>query len=202
MNPSSFKKFIAWDTESESLSLKNSRPWQNSFIIFDHSKIIEEHDDYLWWEDLNISEGARIVTKFDYTKYKTRAKDPGEMLDKFLGYLNNPEYALIGHNLIQFDVYQLKKWAGEVGREIDFGFLERTIVTLALAKAKNMGWPIDRDNFLFWQYKALNERIKAKTTLSTMAKEFNIDFDPDKLHDALYDLGLNVKVFYQLRYML
>ena len=37
-----------------------------------------------------------------------------------------------------------------------------------------------------------------KTNLAAMAKEFGITFDEGKLHDATYDIDVNMRVFIQL----
>jgi hypothetical protein len=37
-----------------------------------------------------------------------------------------------------------------------------------------------------------------KTNQAAMLKEFNIDFDPDKLHNSLYDVEKNAEMFFQL----
>jgi DNA polymerase III epsilon subunit-like protein len=202
MNLSKFKKFICADTETESLNLHFARPWQVSFIEFDHTKVLAEHDHYIWWNDLKVSDGAAIVTHFDYSKYKDRAEDPKKVLAKFLTFLNNPEYGIVAQNWLNFDTYVVKTWAREIGMKLDDSYLDRLIDTNAIARGLKSNTPIDKENFLFWQYKILNQRLKVKTSVSTMLKEYNIPHDPEKLHDGLYDVHMTKEVFYQLRYSL
>lgn len=55
------------------------------------------------------------------------------------------------------------------------------------------------DNLTLWQYK-LNNYIKKglKTSQITMLKEFSIPFEADKLHDAVYDVKMTLKLFHKL----
>jgi DNA polymerase III epsilon subunit-like protein len=41
-----------------------------------------------------------------------------------------------------------------------------------------------------------------KTNLAALGKEFEIKHNPDKLHDALVDLELNIKVWNKLKWMI
>jgi hypothetical protein len=54
-------------------------------------------------------------------------------------------------------------------------------------------------NSTLWQYK-LNNYIKKglKTSQMTMLKEFDIEFDRDRLHDAVYDVKMTLKLFHKL----
>ena len=44
-----------------------------------------------------------------------------------------------------------------------------------------------------------NRSLKAKVSQGTLLKFFDIDHDESKLHDALVDLELNVKVWNHLK---
>ena len=60
-----------------------------------------------------------------------------------------------------------------------------------------------RESFISYQYKVLHTYKKGfKTNLRALGEEFEIDFDPDKLHEALYDLELNLKVWNRLKCMI
>ena len=202
MNLQNFKKFLVIDTETESLSLFHSRPWQVSYMTFDHSRELEVFDRFPWWEDLNVGAKAAEITKFNYEDYKSKAEDATEVFDHFYSYLNNPEYGIVGQNHLQFDVYQIKTWAREIGRKVDWSCLDRFIDTNALSKAMKSNTPIDKDNFLFWQYKILGEKMKVKTSQGVMLKEFEIPHDPFRLHDGVYDIQMTKELFYKLRYLI
>jgi DNA polymerase III epsilon subunit-like protein len=54
-------------------------------------------------------------------------------------------------------------------------------------------------NIVPWQYKLLNFRKKGvKTNLKQLCKDYSIDFDESKLHDALYDVIKTYEVFLKM----
>ena len=56
-------------------------------------------------------------------------------------------------------------------------------------------------NFLEYQYKVINTIIKGlKCSLGALGKQFEIQHDESKLHDALKDLELNVEVWNKLKW--
>ena len=63
---------------------------------------------------------------------------------------------------------------------------------------------VDRnDNFLEYQYRSVAKRVKGvKTNLTAMGKAYNIEHDYDKLHNALVDLELNLKVWNKLKHQI
>ena len=52
------QKYLVFDTETEGLNLITSRPWQVAWLIVEGGEILEKHDMFLDWPDLNVSEGA------------------------------------------------------------------------------------------------------------------------------------------------
>ena len=77
------QQFVVFDTETEGLSLTSSRPWQLSWIVCKGEKILEEHDEFVLYDDLNVSEDAARVTGFDKNNYLAKAKPPLEVWQKF-----------------------------------------------------------------------------------------------------------------------
>ena len=54
-----------------------------------------------------------------------------------------------------------------------------------------------------YQYKMYHERRKGiRTNLAALGREFEINHNPDKLHDALVDLELNLKVWNKLKWQI
>ena len=78
--------------------------------------------------------------------------------------------------------------------------VNNTIDTVCLAKAIKLN--IKKSNstdLLSWLYRLLNHREKGlKTNLQQCCKDYDIDFDPSKLHDAMYDIEKNMNVFQKL----
>lgn len=201
------QKYILFDTESENLRLLGkNRAWQISYLIAEGDKIKEFKDHYLWWDDLEVSDGAAKVTGFDYNKYKEKAKPPGPILEELNSYLYNPEYIVMGHNLMGFDVYVLQNSMKSLDKNFknDWSYLDRLIDTMSVAKMVKLGvteckrenWR--REMFRFGDYFEKNMKV----SITAMAKEFEIDFDPEKLHNSLYDIEINWKIWQKLKYLI
>jgi len=83
-----------------------------------------------------------------------------------------------------------------MGRNPDYSFVSRIIDTKSLATAIAKQIPVDKEDFIGWQYRLLNYRERGlKTSQATLLKKYNIDHDPKRLHDALYDIEMNFKIF-------
>ena len=193
------QKYLVADTETESLNLHFSRPWQVAYNVYSlNDGVIEQNYHNILWPDLKVSKDAARITRFD-KNYKTFLKSaitPEEAYELFEPYLLNPDYYIIGHNFLGFDVYQIMNWARGVGKKLDWGWVERVIDSNCLAKAIAQNIKPDRENFLAWQYKLNHERIRGlKTNLTHVAKQYDIPVDSDKMHDALEDIKVNAYVF-------
>ena len=195
------KKYIVFDYETCGLNLASmdNKPWQLAFLICSDQKIEKKYDFYLKWDDLNISEDAKRVTGFKDSIYKKRAVDPLEVLDIFDSYFYNPEYYIVGHNIIGFDIYIHNIHRILCGKNSDYSYLNRLIDTNCIAKAISSNIECDNTDFTLWQFKLQSYREKGlKTNLKFLCEKYNIDFDPSKLHDALYDIEKNFEVFQSL----
>ncbi len=198
------QKFICYDGESESLNLYYNRPWQLSYLLIKGDNIIEEHDYYIWWEDLQISEGAARITRFNYEEYKRRAIKPEKAYEHFESILYNNNYINFGHNILGFDIFLFNNLRRALGKSPDWSYLERLYDTNSLAKAIKFPNPPPIDeNRLLWQLKLSNQYIKGiKTNLATMGRELEVSFDENTLHDGLKDVYLNAGVFNKMKWKL
>ena len=197
--------YMILDTETESLALiGKNRPWNISWLLYQNGKILEQHDRFIWWDDLNMSKGAAQVTRFNHEEYKKKAEDAGKVLDDFEVYLNNPEYIIIYHNGTNFDQYIIKNWCEDLGRKNDYSYLDRAIDTNSLARAIKKGVKkIERKDWKLMNFRFGNYREKGlKTNLTALGKEFNIAVNYDQLHGGAADIVLNIKVFDQLKYQI
>ena len=78
--------------------------------------------------------------------------------------------------------------------------MDRCIDTACIAKAIKKEIKISaNENRLAWQYR-LNNFIekRLKVNLNQCCKDYNLKFDPTKLHDALYDIKMNAEVFQKM----
>jgi DNA polymerase III epsilon subunit-like protein len=190
------QRYIVFDTETEGLNLVNSKSWQVAWMVAEGDKIISRTDRLIEWPDLNVSEGAAKVTGFSKKEYKKKCKPPHEVWSEFSRDLYDEKNLVIGQNLLGFDVYMVNVWRKLMGMSADYSYVKRIIDTKSLATAIAKDIPVDKDNFLPWQYRLLNHKERGlKTSQAYLLKKYNIDHDPKRLHDALYDIEMNFKVF-------
>jgi len=198
--------YCAWDVESESLNLVATKPWQISFAVFTLDKILETHDYFIYWDNLNMSPDAARITRFDENYYKSRAKPLEEVLPIFEKYYLDNNVTKIGHNICGFDQFVWTVARKSLGLPPTFEPAKYSIDTLALSRAYRLGvkppkFQPGSISFLAWQYKMLAEYSstkKLKTSLGSMAKNFEIPVDEMRTHDALYDISINREVFKKL----
>ena len=193
------QKYIFFDFETCGLNLGSlsNKPWQLAFLVISNDQIIERNNYWLRWEGIKVSAGAARVTGWTQSKYDKNAVDPAAPLEHFEKYLYDPTYLKVGHNVLGFDVYMHGIYRRLLGKMPDYSYLPELIDTLSLAKAIKNNIAYDStDSLLSWQYK-INDFVnkKVKTNLRQMCVDYGLDFDPKKLHDALYDIEKNYEVF-------
>lgn len=190
------QKYLVFDTETEGLNLIKSRPWQVAWLVVEGDRILEKHDMFLDWPNLDVSAGAAKITGFTTKEYNKRKENPRKVWEKFSKHLYDENTFIVGQNLLGFDVYMVNIWRELMKLEADYSYVERIIDTRALAVAIAKDIPVDKDDFISWQYRLINHRErKLKTSQAFLLKKYNIDHDPKRLHDALYDIEMNFKVF-------
>lgn len=190
------QKYLIFDTETEGLNLINSRPWQIAWIVAEGDRIIEKHDLYIKWDDLNISDDAAKITGFSRQAYDRRSLDPKEVFETFSKYLYDKNNLIVGQNLLGFDVYMINIWRKAIGLKQDYSFVDRIIDTKSIATAIAKEIPVQKENLLSWQYRLLNHKEKGlKTSQATLLKKYDIPHDPKRLHDAMYDIEMNFRIF-------
>ena len=190
------QKYLVFDTETEGLNLIRSRPWQVAWLVVEGGKILEKHDMFLDWPNLDVSAGAAKITGFTMEEYNKRKESPRKVWEKFSKHLYDEDTFIVGQNLLGCDVYMVNIWRELMKLEADYSYVERIIDTRALAVAIAKDIPVDKDDFISWQYRLINHRErKLKTSQAFLLKKYNIDHDPKRLHDALYDIEMNFKVF-------
>jgi|TARA_B100000131_G_scaffold92939_1_gene89792 DNA polymerase III epsilon subunit-like protein len=159
-------------------------------------KIIDKRDFFIHWPNLNVSEGAARVTGFSYKEYAKKSKPPNLVWEKFAEDLYDKNNLIVGQNLLGFDVYMVNIWRKLMGMDADYSYVDRIIDTKSLATAIAKEIPVERENFINWQYRLLNHKERGlRTSQATLLKKYNIDHDPQRLHDALYDIEMNFKIF-------
>ena len=194
------QKYLVFDTETEGLNLHSSKPWQLSWIVCQGSKVLEEHDHFISHKELNIPEVVKKMTGFDWDHYNKKSRSLSEVWAKFESYLFDPQYIIIGQNLLGFDVYMVALLQRMLDQEPDYSYLPRIYDTRALGKAYREELDKPKNEMLSWQYKIINDRsLKAKVSQNQLLKFFSIDFDEDKLHNAMYDIKMCYQIFLKLK---
>lgn len=201
---------VTFDLETENLNLALCRPWQLAYIVADGGRIKKEINRYIDIPDLKMSVDAARITRFSWETYHDRKVPINDVIDEFESYIfsedkdEEEKIRMIGHNTLGYDIYVLKNLYKLAGRKLDFKkIVYRFYDTLAIARAQHFESRPPKGKFerLEWQYKYLHKYDRAvKTSLSAVAGRNDIEVDPTKTHDALYDVQLNYKVFKKLEY--
>lgn len=199
------QKYLFFDYETESVNLaQHNKPWQIGYAIADGYKIHKMVNKYIDWPDLDISADAARVTKFDRYAYDTNKEEPLKILNEFERYLNNPEYIVVGHNILGFDIFLHNLYRKKLGLPPNFSYLDRAIDTNSVTKAYKLGVKqMDIKNVYIECLRYTNYMEKGlKSSLKLIAREVGLEFDEERLHDAGADVALNYEVFKKLIWMI
>lgn len=192
------QKYLVLDTETEGLNLINSRPWQVSWFTAKGKMIEKKNDRFVKWPDIKVSEGAARITGFDISKYNRISEDPQKVLNDLWPIISDPSYIIIGQNFLGFDAYVLNTFRKCCGLNPDYSYIPRVLDTRSLAMAIGMGHKELKRGDVLSQYRFLNFRDKKiKASQAALLKQYNIDHDPSKLHDGMYDIEMTFKIFWQ-----
>ena len=194
------QRYVVFDTETEGLNLVKSRPWQVAWLVAQGDKIISRNDRFIHWPNINVSEGAARITGFSKKEYDKKGRPPNQVWEEFSKDLLDENTIIVGQNLLGFDVYMVDVWRKLMGHSFDKplnqDYVSRIIDTKSLATAIAKNIPFTSGDFINWQYRLLHYRERGlKTSQGFLLKHYNIDHDPKRLHDALYDVEMNFKIF-------
>ncbi len=200
--------FVDLETFNLCLSFRQNRPWQAGVLKVRGEEILEALDVRIktTWPDaphLKIGEGAAIVTRFNQAAHDAVAIEQKEAFRKFWPILKEADY-IVMHNGLKFDLYLLKDWAEMMGEDWKF-IVPKVIDTKSIAQGVKMqiNYNPQKDDFLEYQYRMANIVAHGiKTRLELLGKEFGIEHDYERLHDAIVDLELNLKVWNRLKYQI
>ena len=190
------QKYIALDTETESLSLSFSRPTEIAWVISEGDKIISKHERFPYWSDLNMSEGAARITRFDKAAWKAKSEPPINVLNDLNKVLYDPEYLILGANLLGFDVYQLNTARRECGLETDYSYVDRIIDIQSVQKAIYAGAKSIPEDRVSWSYQMQHFRKRGeKTNVKHLCSLYEVGYDAFKAHGGLYDCIKTLEIF-------
>tara|TARA_B100000959_G_C14970515_1_gene619487 strand:- start:1488 stop:2018 length:531 start_codon:yes stop_codon:yes gene_type:complete len=167
-------------------------------------KKIAEKDFYIKWDtDLEIGEEAARITRYSQKKMDDRGIPPEEAFPTIKDWLDNADW-IIAHNMLGFDLYLIRDFYKI--NNLDYRHLMPKILdTNALAKGIKLGIPYreGEDSLIEYQYRMMNTRKKGvRTNLTALGRGYDIDHDYGKLHDAIVDLELNLKVWDKIKWQI
>lgn len=198
-------KYIVIDTETESLNLHYSRPWEISWIVVDKDRIVEEYQCFPFIHDLNVSKGAAETTRFNYDQWKKKTKDPEKILKILESYLYDENYYVVGMNYLKFDAYQVANFQRYLGKKPDFSYITRVYDTLSLGRAMKLGmaFPAEREQVPYWMYQmAMFYQKGLRANLRTLCHDLGLSYDADKHHEGLWDVFKTKEIFKELYFKL
>lgn len=196
------QKYLFFDLETCNLNLVNKEnvPWQYGFSTGTIDKIEFSCDYLVKWPEIKISKQAAFLTRFDQSKVDRFGISPQKALEQFEKYLYDPQYIIVAHNGLGFDIYLHNIHRKLMGKKSDYSYLNRFLDTNALAKTVAMGvHPQPNEDLLTFQYKFLDARFaKVKTSIKALCQQLDIDYDEEKAHDAQQDILWMFKIFNKL----
>ena len=193
------QKYLLLDMETCNLALipgnnPPNLPWQLGWQLYEGKKLVESHEDWLWWDDLEVKMGreAAAITGFDIDIYKKKATDPLPIFERFSKILYNPEVINVGANIINFDIYIFNILARKLGKKTDWSFTNRSLDIQIIEKAKILGQklpPIGTDDWFFSNMKLAQYHQRGlKTNLAHLCKMYGVEYNEFRHHkEASYD---------------
>jgi DNA polymerase III alpha subunit (gram-positive type) len=196
------KKFLVFDFETCNVNLQSptNKIWGAGWLIADGYKTVESQDRYLDWPDMIVSRGAAAITGFTPQLIKDKGEDPEKVINDFESKFYDPQFLLLGQNIINFDIYLHNIARKLLNRPTDYSYINRILDFRALFLAFKIGYKFKKDeSLLAQQYKLLSFYQKGlKSNLTQACKDLNIPVDTTKTHQASYDNELCFKAFIEL----
>jgi DNA polymerase III epsilon subunit-like protein len=197
------KTFVLIDCETFNLCLNfcHNLPWQIGLVKARGDSKVDSKNYYINWDtNLKISEDAARITRYDHNKVKKLGLKIEEVFPTIKDWLDHADY-IIGHNILGFDIYLIKELYQKMGCHWDH-LMNKVVDTNCLARGIKYGIPYkSKQDLLEYQYKIYHTRRKdVKSSLSLLGKENGIEHDYERLHDALNDLDLNLKIWNKLKW--
>ena len=196
--------FIDCETENLCLNRSHNLPWQVAMIKTKDGEKMDEKNFHISWErELHVGAVAARITRFSPSRHKKAAVPYDQIFPTIEDWLDNADY-IAGHNILGFDIYLIKGMYEKAGKSYTH-LVDKVVDTMCLMRGIKLDLKLkpESESLLEYQYKLLHARKKnLKTNLMAVAKEYNIDHNYDKLHDAIVDLELNLKVWNKMKWQI
>lgn len=197
------QKYICLDTETCNLNLLMNNPaWSVGYELYKGFYKTGEVEEFPWSEDVAkyMSKGAAIKTRFNFAEYKAKSKPMIEVLDKVEKYLYNPDYLIVGANIGNFDIFVLNQLRARAGRKPDWSYIRRIIDIQCIEKSKELQIaipPLLTPEYESWMWKMYGFRQRGlKTNVGFLCQKYNLSYDEESAHGAIYDVGKTMEIFF------
>lgn len=192
------KKFVVFDYEGD-LNLFFSTPFQLGMAVYHGTKLVSEHDFYIKWDNLYISDFVKKYAHYSAARMKSDGKNPIEVFTFLNQFLTDPQYLLVGANILSYDCPLTYNCLKRLGLPHSYDFLNKCYDVNALFKGYKLGLKPDNNNLLAYQLSMNSWKQRGlKSNVGYVAKEFKIECDEDKLHDGVYDVKIIAQNFLEL----
>lgn len=200
-------KVLSGDFETCNLNLKcgavgeesANRAWEWGEVCAEGDNIISESSSYLGWDSrVNIGKVAAEVTKFNLEKYLKECRPAKEVLTEIVERIEWAD-VIVGSNFLLFDSAVLRSSCREVGITPPHRFEEKVWDTVAVARGIKQNIKFDRktESFFWYQMRMMSNKPPRgiKCGLAQLMKDYNLDYDENQHHQALWDVQNTFKVF-------
>jgi len=191
------RDFTIFDFETNGLNLRRSLPWQLAWVRLNKYGIKQSKNRYLYYKNYQISDQVAAINHFKRDEYEAQAtnsqSNPRNVIREFFQDWKD-SYA-VGHNIIRYDNWILNSICLDLGIQIPANFFKSCVDTIAIEKCIQKEGSFEGQDPLLAQIKwsGLHEK-GMKTSQGFLLKKYNIDHNPEKLHDAEYDTLMNGKI--------
>jgi DNA polymerase III epsilon subunit-like protein len=196
------QKYVVIDFETSCLNLLSSsnKPWQVGITVAQNKKIVSSDSYLINWPDLVVSKDAARITGFDEDLVKREGINPKDGLDILDAYIYNDEYKILGYNFLNFDIYLHSIYRRLLDLPVNYSYINRCIDVRAFVMAEKLGIKLeDQKDLLFFQYKMLSYRQRGlKSNLAQACKDYGVEVDESRTHEATYDTILTYFVFLEM----
>ncbi len=198
-----------WETANLCLAPWGNRGWQLGTLRHQGKDLIEEREDWLYWQDLMdfMSVGAAIKTQFDYGEYRRRAKDPAPIMEYFEKDLYNKNTISITANGYGFDQYITNTSRVLLKKDISWDFAKNMVCIQNLHKAIELQMtppPIGSLDWIGFNFRVYSYHKRGfKSNLKYLCGVYDVPYDAERHHvESMYDCQLTFEIFQKMLWRL
>mgnify|MGYP003643631866 CR=1 FL=1 len=195
--------FVDVETCNLCLNMEFNEPWQYGMVELVGDDIVNTKELIVKWpkrDGVVCSPEAARINHYDEVRVDKEGVSPEEAFEVIDAMFSKADY-IVGHNILGFDIYLIRDHYKAVGKPWK-QLMPKILDTKALVTGIKENYKYDgKEDLLTFQYKLANTpRRGIKTSLITCLRDYDIPFDPDKLHDAVYDIEKNAEVWNKMKY--